>query len=998
MIMRPTLIHVLRTGSLVLIVLVIPVSASSQLIELNTKTQTPGDESVSPAEAPGVYRLEVRSTPKDAAIGTYEARRGQTRALTEQGGSHIAAQTAFAEAERLRAKGDLESLQSAIKKYQEALSLYRSLGDHVGEANALGRLGEVYFDIGETKGALDNLSQELVLRRAAGDRGREAHALISIGLVYNHLGEKQKALDYFNQALLLSRSVGDRIEETNVHINIGWVYYSTLELTKALYNFNQALSLSRSLGNRDTEARALLGIGGTYTHLGENQKALDFDTRALSVSRAIGNRREEAFTLFSLAWLYAELGEKQKALDLNHAALLLMRKTGERKGEAMVLHGLGWDYELLGEKQQAIDYYFQALPLLREGGDVFVEADTLYRLANCERDSGNLSDARAHIDAAVNIIESLRSKIGNQELSANYLALAGQDYYEFYIELLSQLHQSNPSQGYDAAALQISERARARSLLELLNEARADIRQGVDAELLERERNLQQNITAATAKRISLLNIRHTAQQSTQATQELEALTSVYQEVEAKIRTTSPRYAALTQPQPLTLSEIQQLLDTDTLLLEFALGKVHSHLWAVTPTSINSFDLEKESLVRDAARRVYELLTARTKKVARETRAQREARITKSDAEYQTAAAELSRMLLAPVASQLGKKRLVIVSDGVLQYIPFAALPVPDAGRRGDVGIRGEQIDRRVADTPLVLEHEIVNLPSASTLALLRRDLEGRKPHTKTVAVFADPVFEATDGRVIQESKSISNLPKKPGDTSISNRAQNAGAGNTSDEDRTRRAIRDYLIHTRMIEEGQPLARLPYSRKEALAIASLVPAGQQKIFLDFDVNYQTATSAELGEYRFVHFATHGLLDTQYPELSGILLSLVDRGGKPQEDGILRLGDVYNLRLPVDMVSLSACETALGKSIRGEGLVGLTRGFMYAGAPRVMASLWKVEEEATAELMKTFYEGVLGKQQLRPAAALRQAQIEMWRRPNRRAPYYWSAFVMQGEWK
>jgi CHAT domain-containing protein len=298
----------------------------------------------------------------------------------------------------------------------------------------------------------------------------------------------------------------------------------------------------------------------------------------------------------------------------------------------------------------------------------------------------------------------------------------------------------------------------------------------------------------------------------------------------------------------------------------------------------------------------------------------------------------------------------------------------------------------------LIVEHEIVNLPSASTLALLRRDLEGRKPPTKTVAVLADPVFEATDGRVIQKSKATSNLSTKPDHTSISSRAQNAGGGNAGDEDRTLKVIRDYLIRTRMIEEGQPLARLPYSRKEALAIASLVPEGQQKILLDFDVNYQTATSAELGQYRFVHFATHGLLDTQDPELSGILLSLVDREGKPQANGILRLGDVYNLRMPVEMVSLSACETALGKSIRGEGLVGLTRGFMYAGAPRVMASLWKVEEEATAELMKTFYEGVLGRQQLRPAAALRQAQIEMWRRPNRRAPYFWSAFVMQGEWK
>lgn len=995
MIPKPPLISVLLMGSLVLSALALPASARSQLSEFDSKIPTQGSESLPVcAEASGSYCLKVGSAAKDAAGATYKARIDLKRAETEQDKNRIAAQTVFAEAELLRAQGDLASLQSAIKKYQEALLLYRALANHEGEANALSELGGVYFYIGDMKGALDGWSRELLLRRAVGDRGGEARALVNTGQVFNILGEKQKALDAFNQALQLNRNVRNRLEETNALLNIGWVYYSLFELKKALYNFNLALSLSRSLGNREVEAQALGGIGGTFTHLKEYRKALDFDNQALSLNRAIGSRRGEAYTLFSLAWLYGAIGEKQKALDCNHKALLLMRNIGDRNGEALVLHGLGWVYDLMGEKQKAIDYYSQALPLRREVGDVIGEADTLYRLAQSERDSGNLIDARDHIDATINIIESLRAKIGSRELRTNYIAFA-QDYYDFYLELLSQLHHGNPSGGYDAAALQISERARARSLLELLSEARADIREGVDATLLEHERNLQQIITATTARRIRLLNFRHTAQQAAQATQELDQLISAHKEVEAKIRTNSPRYAALTQPQPLTLSAIQQLLDADTLLLEFSLGNVHSYLWAVTPTSIKSFELEKGSLVRDVARRVYELMTARTKKLPRETGAQREARITKADAEYKTAAMRLSQMLLAPVASELGKKRLVIVSDGALEYIPFAALPVPEGLRRGDVEIPKGQIDRRVEDRPLILEHEIVHLPSASTLAMLRRDLAGRKSHPKTVAVFADPVFEPTDLRVIQ--KSPSNLSTRPGDASILNRAQNPRDGNSGGEDRPLRAIRDYLVRTRMIEEGQPLARLPYTRKEALTIASLVPAGQQKVLLDFDVNYQTATSAELGDYRFVHFATHGLLDTRYPELSGILLSLVDREGRPQENGILRLGDVYNLRMPVDMVTLSSCETALGKSIRGEGLVGLTRGFMYAGAPRVMASLWKVEEEPTAELMKTFYEGVLGKQQLRPAAALRQAQIEMWRRPNRRAPYYWSAFVMQGEW-
>jgi CHAT domain-containing protein/Tfp pilus assembly protein PilF len=986
---KPPMIHLLLTFSLVLL---LSASASSQLIEVDSKTPVGGSEFFSIfVQTSGIYRPEVGHQGKDAASGTHQAKIWQTRATTDR---EIAAQTVFAEAEQLRAKGDLESLQSAVRKYQEAVKLYRSLGNPDGEANALGKLGEVCFYTGENKGALNYSSQELLLRRSTGNRRGEAHALLYVGLVYNDSAQKQKALDYFNQALLLYRSVGDRQAEPNVLNNIGWLYYSIREPKRALLNFTQALSLSRTVGNRETEARALLGLSGTYTFLGEKQKALDFNNRALSIDQAIGDRREEAYALLVLAWLYVGLGDKQKAIAGNQDALMVMREIGERKGEAMVLHAIGWVYDLWGEKQKAIDYYRQALPLRRETGDIIGEADTLYRLAQCERDSGNLVQARIHIDETINIIESLRGRIGNRELRNNYLAFA-QDYYEFYIELLSQMHQSNPAQGYDAAALQISERARARSLLELLGEARADIRQGVDATLLEHERHLQQVLTATTANRIRLLNLIHTAQQATQANQELEALTTAYQEVEAKIRTSSPRYAALTQPQPLTLAEIQQLLDADTLLLEFALGKVRSYLWAVTPTSIKSFELEKGPLVTDAAQRVYALLTARTRKIRGETVAQREARIKKADGEYKTAAVRLSRMLLAPVGSQLGKKRLVIVSDGVLQYIPFAALPVPEGA--GDVQNRADQINRRVADTPLILEHEIVTLPSASTLALLRRDLEGRKPHKKDLVVFADPVFEATDERVNQKSRSTGNLSNRFGHPSRLNQAWNLAAENAGDE-KSVSAIRDYLVRTRMIDEGQPLARLPYSRKEALALAALAPVDQQKILLDFDVNYQAATSAELGEYRFVHFATHSLLDTQYPELSGILLSLVDREGKPQENGILRLGDVYNLKMPVDLVSLSACETALGKSIRGEGLVGLTRGFMYAGAPRVMASLWKVEEEATAELMKTFYEGVLGKEQLRPAAALRRAQIEMWHKPNRRAPFYWSAFVMQGEWK
>jgi CHAT domain-containing protein len=166
--------------------------------------------------------------------------------------------------------------------------------------------------------------------------------------------------------------------------------------------------------------------------------------------------------------------------------------------------------------------------------------------------------------------------------------------------------------------------------------------------------------------------------------------------------------------------------------------------------------------------------------------------------------------------------------------------------------------------------------------------------------------------------------------------------------------------------------------------------------LDFDASRERAMSTELGKYRILHFATHALLNNKHPEFSGIVLSLVNKRGE-QVNGFLQLRDIYNLNLPAELVVLSACQTGLGKEIRGEGLIGLTRGFMYVGAARVMASLWKVDDAATAALMTQFYKRVLG-ERLRPAEALRASQTEMWRQKAWKSPYYWAAFTLQGEWK
>jgi CHAT domain-containing protein len=553
-------------------------------------------------------------------------------------------------------------------------------------------------------------------------------------------------------------------------------------------------------------------------------------------------------------------------------------------------------------------------------------------------------------------------------------------YYEFYTDLLMRLHTREPSAGHNAAAIQSSERARARSLLDTLTEARRDIHQGADPQLLERARRMQQQLNAKSERLTRLLGGKHSDEEAATAEKDVRALLTEYEQVQTQIRLSSPRYAALTQPAPLSLREIQeQVLDDDTLLLEYALGDERSYLWAVTRDSITSFELLARRQIETAAQQFYRLIRASHR--------------TGAKAQTDIAALGLSKMLLGPVAGQLRKNRLVIVADGALQYVPFGVLPVV---RPPSSVVRRKATDygQRTTDhqQPLIAEHEIINLPSASVMAVLRRELVERRPASKTVAVVADPVFAANDERVkigtrgsgLGDREKTSTRTSASRTPSLQPRIPNPEP-RTSDIERSAK------------ESGvMSFDRLRFSRREAEAITSLVPEQERLKALDFSANRATAMSSELGQYRILHFATHGLLNSLHPALSGLVLSLVDEKGQPQ-DGFLRLHEIYNLKLGADLVVLSACRTALGKDVRGEGLIGLTRGFMYAGAPRVVVSLWNVSDEATAQLMKRFYHGTLV-EGLSPAAALRAAQVSMWKQKRWEAPYYWAAFMLQGEWR
>jgi CHAT domain-containing protein len=299
-------------------------------------------------------------------------------------------------------------------------------------------------------------------------------------------------------------------------------------------------------------------------------------------------------------------------------------------------------------------------------------------------------------------------------------------------------------------------------------------------------------------------------------------------------------------------------------------------------------------------------------------------------------------MLLAPAAALIRNKRLLIVGDGILPWLPFAALTEP-----------GTDESSGAPPALLVVNHEIVTAPSASVVGLLRKETLGRRPAAGAVLVLADPVFSAADPRVQPQ--------KNP-------------------------------VRATLGESGFP--RLRFSRDEADEIARVTPSRTVEA-LDFAASRDTV-ERDLERYRVVHFATHSVIDNRRPDLSGVVLSLVDRSGR-QRNGYLRLYDIYNLRLAADLVVLSACQTALGQEVRGEGLMSLTRGFFYAGAPRVVATLWNIDDRSTVTMMKRFYELMMGRGE-QPAAALRQAQLAMIAEKRWGAPYYWAAFTLQGEWR
>jgi CHAT domain-containing protein/uncharacterized glyoxalase superfamily protein PhnB len=879
----------------------------------------------------GVMYAVLENRPKaikyySQALLLYQETRNQTKEVrmhSELGRSYFEAQ----------------QLNKALEYYQKALLISKSFGQKSGYARRLGTVAGIYSTLGEKQKALDAYQKTLLIWRAEGSPYEVASSLNSIGLIYVELGAHQKAIEFFQQALPLSQ----RGKKDHHGLDRGRDEEALFDSDPILKQMGEETRRLEDKNDRLMKARTLNGIGRFYSGLGKNQKALDYYQQALLLSREMGGSGESRY-LNNVGVAFFALGENQKALDYYQQSLRLSKENGSRGLEAYTLTNMGFFYYTIGDNQKALGYYQGAMPLFSRAVDRSGEATLFYKIAQLEQSRGNQQAALKPIQESIAIVEELRTKLIDPDLRQSYFATV-QKRYQFYIELLMELHQQNPSQGYDKQAFNISERSRARTLLELLAEANANIKEGIDPQLLTEEKTLQGQLDATEKQRLEIYETPESSAVEKAAIVKLQRdLLAQYQTLQNEIRAKSPKFAALKYPQPLTLVQVQkQLLDSDTTLLQYSLGKEKSFLWVVSRDGLQSHVLPPE------------------KEIESQVKSWRSALLDKPEVPetLDGPASRLGRLLLEPAAAALkSRRRVIVVPDGALTYAPFAAL--------------------RLEGKPLVESHTLLQLPSSSTLALIRSQTAQRLPAPRGLAMVADPIFSGDDPRITTPARTSQPAPTVLASLNLQRasralpRQRSAGSG-----------------------AADALPRLPGTRREAERILPLFPGNQSLLALDSQASMALLQSPSIKDYRYVHLATHGVFNTAEPALSGVILSLVDQQGRAV-NGFLRLNEIFNLNLPAELVVLSACETGLGEQIRGEGMVGLTRGFLYAGSRRLLVSLWKVDDDATAALMSRFYEGLL-REKLTPAQALRAAQNHLRTNTNWDSPYFWSGFVLQGEW-
>jgi CHAT domain-containing protein/tetratricopeptide (TPR) repeat protein len=893
----------------------------------------------------------------------------------------------------------------ALGNLETALNLYTQANNPRGIAATEDALGDLYMIQGQYKVALDHFQkayQSFVVARGQDDKNSAAANSVAgrAGGTASAATETaaSTADNGFNANLMLAK-IGDtnyrlgRIQEAGLAYLTMTVKKPESAATKATRRFGGlggiVSSISTGNVNVATPTSSAIGLLEVKKELDEYRVAIVYMTYELGTGRIAfaNNEMETARKHF------------QNALDAGNGGLPGVANLGQtRRFRTAARTSLGDVALREGRYKDAAKMFTDAAAGAQKDNrlDLMWPAKrglgrSLWLQAGQDKSATKLrDDALDAYREALKTIETIRAGSLRADESRSTFLATTKDVYDEAASAFAEMallaggtgtsptvrEGSAPLSGkaldYAAESFRITEAGRARSLLDMLGEVNAQITEGVPADLLKRK---QDNLDRQQEIAQQLTGVSLGADQKEKPSQmdaDLDKLQTEYDDIENQIRTASPRYAALTGAQPQTLPDVQQkVLDDGTVLLEYSLGNDSSYLFAVSRTSVSLFKLpprtEMDKLATDfRAQLIPPKLQRRIVGIDVAADQQRGLGLSQGPAEnlgaFISASIALYQAAVAPASALLGDKRLLVVADGALNYVPFEALVKTSDGAD------------YASLSYLIKTNEIVYAPSASVVAAIRQQ---RGPAAgKNLLAVADPVFNADDPRF-----------KAGGGAQAAGESRGLGLGLES-------AINDVTDST---TGGLRLARLVGTRIEAEEIGKIARTGgvQTDLWIDLNASEDNVRTRDMNNYRVIHIATHGLLDAQRPQFTGVVLSLV---GNKSNDGFLRTDEIFNLRMNPSLVMLSACETGLGKEKRGEGVIGLTRAFMYAGAPTVGVSLWSVADKSTAELMTDFYKRYLGSASSASASAsMRDAQLSMISAKKYSAPFYWAPFVLVGEW-
>lgn len=899
----------------------------------------------------------------------------------------------------------------ALGYLETALQLYTAAKNNRGVASAHNELGDLYLRQGQDKTALDHYKkayealvgvqvQEQTNAAAASNAAHMAGSS-NAGVAVDTAASASDAS--FNANLILAK-IGD----TNSRLG---------RQSEASAAYGQMrVKKPESVASRTT--RRFGGLGGMLGGISSGK--VDVAVPTSTVIGVLEAKKEFDLYRDSIVYSTYELGmgrinyfnndlegakkHFQNAYEATGASLANVAKLGQtRRFRAAARTGLADVALRQGRSKDAGKLYEEATKGAKEDKrlDLMWPAQrgmgrSLWLQAAEEKDKKAASlreKALENYRDAIATIETLRQGgIRADESRITFLATTKDVFDEAASAMATMALLATPTVGapldgkaleYAGEAFKVTEQTRARSLLDLLAETNSQVTEGVPADLLARKQtNLdRQQEIAGLLTGIVVAPDQDKKKSPGDLESELEKLQTEFDEIENKIRTASPKYAALTAGQALSLTEVQQkVLDDRTALLEYNLGDEQSFLWVITKSGTALYKLPPRTAIEKLAtdfraqlipsklqRRIVGIDVAADPQrglglASAPNPADAAALIVASNALY--------KVVIEPAASLIGDKRLLVVADGALNYVPFEALVSSPASAD-------------FSSAPyLVRTNEIVYTPSASVIAAIRQ--QPAKTSGRAMLIVADPVFNSVDER----AKGSANTSASEGTRGLglaSAVADVAGQQNSG------------IAVTPANMQGLPLARLAGTRTEADEISKLAKAsgGQADVWLDLNASEENVETRDTNKYRVIHIATHGLLDADRPQFSGLVLSLI---GNKNQDGFLRTDEVFNLRLGAPLVMLSACETGLGKEKRGEGVIGLTRAFIYAGAPTVGVSLWSVADKSTAELMTEFYKRLFASESASASASLREAQLAMINEKKYSAPFYWAPFVLVGDWK